>query len=809
MRINDDIVLGPRVEYCVLVWVVLGCGLQIMAQSPAFVPGFDRFARHQEIDAMLGGRLLVTELSCTACHADKSRQLQPKRGPRLSGAGNRLQSTWIKQFLSSPQKSKPGTTMPEIFAGWPDAEKRQAIESLTAFLGSQREAYPVLKASGRNPVPFEFWNRGKVERGKRLYHQIGCVACHPPDSRFETVETKPSPIDQLLEQLDPAELKELGLASQARRVKSVPHGNLPAKYTPKSLTFFLLDPEQSRPAGRMPSFQLEPVDAADIAAYLLREKTSKNETTISTKTDLIEKGRNLFTELRCINCHEVKGREAKNPAKPLAEFDSAGKEGCIGKPQRGLPHFDLDDVQMASVRLVLKTKKIEATSVADQLQFSLLQLNCYGCHEFQKQGGVGRYRKPYFETVGHIDIGDEGRLPPPLTGVGRKLQPAWMKQIFRGNGRIRSHLQARMPVFPSQVTGPLPGLLAAVDRPSKATEKRVFGQLTGLAKPGRLLMDQGCVQCHAFRGESLPGVVGVDLEGITKRIQPNWFHDFLLNPGSLKPRTRMPTFFPNGQSQNKQLLNGNADRQITAMWAYLKELDRQPLPEKIEQFRSQNYELKPGDKPIVLRTFMKKAGTHAIAVGFPEKVHFAFDAETSRLTSAWRGRFLDAQGTWFSRFTPPADPLGENIISFPSELPLAKLKDDDDPWPKLDVLNPPYQFRGYRLDDKGVPTFLYRFDQYDIEDRIEPEKSQKLKRRLTFTLRKPDGEPPKLWFRPLAGKTVKRLASFQYQNDVGLKVQVFKPIGNAGILVRSESDTAWIFPLPITKKQSIELQYGW
>lgn len=804
--------MGSRVAICVVSWIVLGNGLHAEAAAPALalVPGFDRFARHAEIDSTVGGRLLLTELSCTACHASDSKLWQPKGGPRLSGAGNRLQPGWIKQFLSAPQTAKPGTTMPDLFAGWPEAEKQAAIESLTAFLGSQREEFPVLKASGLNPVPLEFWKRGRSERGKQLYHQIGCVACHQADSDYETVETKPSPIDQLLEQLDPEELKELGLASKARRVESVPHGDLPAKYTPRSLTFFLLDPERTRPAGRMPSFQLEAVDAADIAAYLLREQASQDITERPAKTELIEKGRRLFSELRCINCHEVPGQIAKRPAKPLEALNPSSMKNCFSQPGRGLPHYALDAVQTAALQTLLKNEESPQPTKSEQLQFSLLQMNCYGCHEFNNQGGVGRFRKPYFETVGHVDIGDEGRLPPPLTGLGRKLQPAWMKQVFRGKGSVRPHMRARMPVFPSHITNPLPGLFGQVDPPSaNATEKQIFGQLTGLAPAGRTLMDQGCVQCHAFRGESLPGVVGVDLEGITQRVQPQWFQDFLLNPGDLKPRTRMPTFFPNGQSQNKQVLDGNTDRQIAAMWAYLKELDRQPLPEKIEQVRSQNYELKPVDKPIVLRTFMKEAGTHAIAVGFPQKVHLAFDAETAQLAAAWRGRFLDAQGTWFSRFTPPAEPLGEKFLTFPTALPLAHLESAEQPWPKLDPLNPPYQFRGYRLDKQGVPTFLYRFGEYDIQDRIEPGKKQTLHRRLTITQRQPNAKSDKLWFRPLAGKTLKRVNGSEYQTESGLTVMVSQPLGEAGKIVRSQSTTAWVIPLPVDTETTIEIQYDW
>jgi hypothetical protein len=367
-----------------------------------------------------------------------------------------------------------------------------------------------------------------------------------------------------------------------------------------------------------------------------------------------------------------------------------------------------------------------------------------------------------------------------------------------------------MPQFPVSAVKQLPTLFAEVDHPpgKRQSEAAVFGKLDGLTEPGRVLLDNGCVECHSFRGEALPGVVGVDLEGITQRVQPRWFHDFLLNPGNLKPQTRMPTFFPNGKSQNKAVLEGDTQRQIAAMWAYLKELDKQPLPEKIETIRSRDFELKPQDRPIVLRTFMKEAGTHAIAVGFPEGVHFAFDAKQSRLVAAWRGRFLDAQGTWFSRFTPPAEPLGD-LLPLPDDLPLSILKEDFPAWPKCDPLNPAYRYLGYRLDKEGVPTFLYRFDRFDIADRIEPLDDKQIQRQLKITNRKPTEPAPQLWFRAISGKTVKRQKAFMYSNDAGLITAISEPLGPLGELRETESGMEWIVPLNIQGEKTIEVKYQW
>jgi cytochrome c2 len=789
-----------------------------------FVAGFERFARHQNIDQDVAGRLLLTELSCTACHAAISDDLKPKFGPRLDGAGNRLGHEWIAKFLAAPQKQKPGTTMPDVLASFPEAGRGAAARALAAFLSSQREPFPDIKGNGARGVPHEFWKHGDVEQGRRLYHHVGCVACHEADEHYETVETKPSPLDQLLEQLDEDELKQLGLSAATRRVPSIPHGNLAGKYSLQSLTFFLLDPHRTRTGGRMPNLKLGVVEAADIATWLLRDSNSvvvPDKQAQAYGENVVQTGRRLFGELGCSNCHSVKDVAPAKMATPLVDLNMATPRNCVGALQSGLPHFQLDRFQMEALQSALMTNlentaDLQDTSPKQLSDFQILKLNCLACHERDGKGGVGRYRRPYFETVGHVDIGDEGRLPPPLTAVGKKLQSGWLTRVLKGTGDVRSHMRIRMPLFPDDQVKSLPGWLTKADQDPKkpASEKDVFGDVSRLAEDGRLLLDTGCVQCHPLRGEALPGVVGVDLEGVTSRVQPQWFHDFLLDPGKLKPRTRMPTFFPNGKSQNSAILSGDTDKQIAAMWAYLKNAGKLELPPKIQKARSQNYELIPKDRPIVLRTFMEKAGTHAIAVGFPEKVHFAFDAEQVRLAHAWRGRFLDAQGTWFVRFAPPADPLGDERISLPPGVPFVLLNessgdDDDLSGPDFDAKKAGYRFLGYRLDKSGVPTFLYRFGRFDIEDRIKPDTKKTLIRRLTIIDRMPQQPSATLWFRGHFGKTLKYNGPFAYTNDAGVSMTLLTRLKHAGELEAREDRTHWIVPVKVERKETIEVRYRW
>ena len=77
------------------------------------------------------------------------------------------------------------------------------------------------------------------------------------------------------------------------------------------------------------------------------------------------------------------------------------------------------------------------------------------------------------------------------------------------------------------------------------------------------------------------------------------------------------------------------------------------------------YALVPGERPIVFGTFMRGVSPRTIAVGLPENVHYAYDAENGRLARAWRGEFMDARGTWHGRAGQLEQPDGSSVIDFP------------------------------------------------------------------------------------------------------------------------------------------------
>ena len=477
MRSLSRMRLEATALFVAILW---SCSPSSAAEVAAIAPhvaGYDRFGIHHEIDEQAAGRLLITELSCTACHHDDRPELVAKRGPRLHAAGLTLNAEWMHQYLMDPHASKPGTTMPDVLGTLDDVDRDLVVQALVAFLQSQRQPFPEIRASGINPVPFEFWRRGDAGRGKQLYHNIGCVACHQPDESVEAKSKNSSAIDRLIDDLDPEELAEMGLESAARKVQSIPLGEIARKYSQRSLTMFLYDPLRTRPAGRMPHFGLLTVEATDVAAYLLSRFADETLEPASSGAvpaqSLVDQGRQHFLSLGCAQCHDADGVDSTLVAKSLTRIDLKSRSGCLASDSDSKVEYQLDQGQVHAISAAIDASE----DLGDDLQHQMLVHNCYACHDRDSRGGVGRERKVHFEMVGGVDLGDEGRLPPPLSNVGRKLQKPWMSKVLSGTApRVRPHMHIRMPKFPTQVSKSLPGQFAKADQVDSHPATDVFAE---------------------------------------------------------------------------------------------------------------------------------------------------------------------------------------------------------------------------------------------------------------------------------------------------------------------------------------------
>jgi len=806
---------------------------QVLANHP-FISSYERFYATKDEPDELAGQVLLTELNCAACHPMDA-GLRSKGGPVITGSGNRFQREWIRSYLSSPGQSKSGSTMPHLMHQLPESEREAALDALVAFLSSDPAVEPPIVATGANPVAHEFWLKGQVDRGRLMYHQIGCVACHAIDEAFQPAKKTESDLERKIAALglEIDELEEMGLAAP-KKVKPVPMSSIADKYNLRSLSMFLIAPHVIRPAGRMPSLKLQPHEAADIAAYLFASPThsrANNEeakSTVNTSAEsasvdqsLVDIGRKYFEKLSCANCHPMAGIKPKM-SKAMNEIAPSSKSiGCLGDSSITTPRFGLSSEQIADITKAIESlKQKQPTSdpkktASEQATLTMLQLNCFACHERDGKGGVGPDQWAYFENVQQVDIGDEGRLPPPLDHVGRKLTRDWIQKVIEGKGEVRPHFLARMPIYADHAKALAAAFVSAdrIESMTSSASKPNNQASQAVLTAGRELFDSGCVQCHAFRGEALPGTIGIDLSDVGTRIHREWFEAFLRNPAGLKKNTRMPTFFPDGKTAVPQILDGDATRQIESLWAYLNAKD-QPLPLKLEQSSSQSFELIPTDRPILLRTFMDSpsAGTHAIAVGLPQQIHFAFDTKRLRLAEIWKGRFLNAQGTWFDRFAPSATPLGTNRITLPQAS--FGLFDQDRNFKVIDTasekqlkLNLQKKFLGYRVGEEGSPVFRYSIGRFLIEDRIQAHGDSGLKRHLKI-LTLGDGElkdQEKLWL-VIADDAIEVDQSVTVNTRSKLTVRAAEGVDSR--FVQQQPATYWIVALD-DRVEGIEVLYQW
>lgn len=684
------------------------------------------------------GELLIQELRCAACHSNNEQQpLLERSAPDLSDVGSRIAPEYLRRFLASPSSMHLGTTMPDLLALESESMRDEITEALTHFLVAQSTKQ--FDSSGfENP---------DVNVGKELFHSVGCVACHNPREAMNREDT----VDE--------DEKEIV------KVVGVDLGHLTTKYSHKSLSDFLFQPLRVRSSGRMPDMKLTPVESQAIAGYLLSEQHLKSQS-LQPQEQLITLGRKYFQEMNCAACHKLGDIPAAAPLGSLRTADLT--RGCLSETLDKSPQFALDDTQVQAIVAALqKEKQVDSDKV--KIAKTLTAFNCIACHIRDDFGGVPEDRNPFFKT-GEKALGDDGRIPPPLTLVGAKLQPVWLKKVLFDGESVRPYMTTRMPQYGEANLRHLPDLvgqldvLKSVELKIPSTESRSKSEQEReklLRTAGReLLGDKGlnCIACHNFNGKPSPINKGMDMMTTFQRLQPGWFNNFVRNPGAYRPRIVMPYSWPDGMAAHKTILDGDTEMQIEAIWYYLSLGTSAADPPGIRRTETI---LSVADTTRTYRGRSSVAGFRGIAVGFPEKLSYAFNAETGTLTSIWQGEFIrvDRGGQGSGGFNPAGQ-----AIALSQDVSFLELSNEKTPWPLRPVMtkevpnnqnplypkNLGYQFKEYFMDEAANPTFVYQSGAIEIQDRSVAVKSnEKLLLQRAFQFNSP--KPLTIWYRALTG----------------------------------------------------------
>jgi cytochrome c553 len=546
--------------------------------------------------------------------------------------------------------------------------------------------------------------------------------------------------------------------------------------------------------------------AVSEAAFAKKPAPKKgDEDAIEIRPALVEKGKALLASLGCASCHSLQagGKPIASALKspPLVKLNSNG--GCLSeKPAQGVPWYSLSADQRKALAAGIREKAIPTPAAA--VAQTLAAFNCYACHARDKVGGPEEELNKFFLTT-QPEMGDEGRVPPPLDGVGAKLRADYLRQLLDRGGHDRPYMHTRMPGFGAANVGHLVEAFAALDKLPAVPKVAFTESLPRVKAAGRQLVGAlqfACIKCHTFAGHKAEGVQGIDMTALPKRLRREWFHAYVNDPQKVRPGTRMPSGFFEGKSILPEVLDGKAVTQIEAMWLYLQDGGGASLPLGLQKHF---IPLVPTTGAIIYRNFIAGLSPRGIAVGYPEKLHLAFDANEMRLALLWQGAFIDAARHWTDRGAGFEPPLGDNVLRLPGGVPFAVLAKPDAPWPTGTAKERGYRFRGYRLTPDDRPTFLYSLKEIKISDFPNPTSAKEPTLKRTITAAAPKGVE-NLYFRAAVGDKVEPLAGGWYRVDGAWKIKLSK----GAVVRKSAGKTELLVPIPFKEyKAVLRLEYAW
>jgi putative heme-binding domain-containing protein len=708
--------------------------IDLKERGPTKAKPANQIAPPRELTPELKGMVLIREKNCTACHDASSIDSLPAvhHGPNLKWSARRLNPRHLARFIENPQQSKPGTNMPALMEHLDGAAKEATAEAIVHFLvsiaGNEYQSSP----SGSD--------KKAVNRGRDLFHSVGCVACHSPRDE--------NGAEQILDD-------------------SVAMGNLANKYDFKSLIEFLKDPHVVRPSGRMPNMQLTHREAQDLSEYLLQsngDAESSAEPLWTVDQKMAGRGKVIFKELNCANCHAGIVDAAASSSKKLA--DANVDRGCLSSDQGNWPNFGFSRSETADIKAAIGSG-LKPLDQQQTIDFTLASFNCTVCHSRNSLGGVNQQRRQHFQTT-NLNLGEQGRIPPTLTGVGAKLKSKWMRDVLVNGRTVRPYMKTRMPQYGEANVGHLVELFGKADN----LPETKFASLNDVKDPHKIGLNivgnrgLNCAACHTYRYKKADTMPAVDLTEMAERLKKDWFYQYMLDPQTFSPNTVMPSYWP-GRKALRADIAGSPEDQIEAIWQYLLDGRQARAPAGVIK---EPLEIVVTNEARMLRRQYPEIGKRGIGVGYPGGVNLAFDAQQMRLATIWRGKFVDPAAAWYGQGSGNVRAMGRPIQLAQGP----ELFDANTPVELNFNRSPVHQFKGYSLGEGRRPTLRYEFGSIAVEDFFTEYKDDttglfQLRRRvkLTSTIAR-----DKLWFRLANSDKIKVESDTRYRVDERLTIEV-------------------------------------
>ena len=395
------------------------------------------------------------------------------------------------------------------------------------------------------------------------------------------------------------------------------------------ITAYLMGSTDSAFAGRAaPAVDEAIVDqiALDFLSNTAPMITAQQQlATLGRQEKLEYAGERLISQYGCFACHDIAGFEGAQPIgtaltniarKGLHQFDfgfihiehsrTAWWSAKLSEPRIFDTHRDLAPLaksRMPNFRFTEQQVETMVTALAGFVEVNpqvtkivprtprnlrieagqhlIRQMNCQGCHIIDGEGGaVVAQVADWLERFQGRSAGDAETLapsfsPPNLLGEGRKVQTDWLFGFFHEPSPIRPWLRMRMPSYgmSAERRNALIAYFTALADAAYPFAELVEPELTQQELEAALTMFSpdyfNCTTCHIQGDRFPPGSAdrwAPDFALAGERLRPDWIIDWLADPQSLMPGTRMPAFYPLGAPD---VLGGDTTHQLEVLRDYL------------------------------------------------------------------------------------------------------------------------------------------------------------------------------------------------------------------------------------------------
>jgi cbb3-type cytochrome oxidase cytochrome c subunit len=245
---------------------------------------------HQEVTdvpqakKLQAGYQRIVKYGCTGCHTIGGEGAfgpdltdEPAVGPNLSHVASKVSREWILKWIIDPHAFRPDSRMPRFYGVTNNSDK----EDWPKNYAEANAIAHYLFAKSTEPAGFvEPPAKTDPARGKELFLQKGCLACHqhrpyspdeiqPADKDFANKDYKPDAALTYAPANFPAAVRGDAMANFGPNLSNIAAKFQSQPQALKWLANWIQAPEKYHPKSLMPNLQLSFEDASNIASWIL------------------------------------------------------------------------------------------------------------------------------------------------------------------------------------------------------------------------------------------------------------------------------------------------------------------------------------------------------------------------------------------------------------------------------------------------------------------------------------------------------------------------------------------------------------